>query len=83
MAEPTDETTCTLLEIHSDLRALDAKIGALEATFGHHQTEITDQISRFQKVIAGESVLGCYAVAAVEKRLTSLENRLSKLEQAS
>jgi len=52
---------------------LDAKVDRLH-------DEIKNDLNNLLKAFTGESVLGSYAVAQVEKRLASIEKRLRTLE---
>jgi hypothetical protein len=63
-----------LREIRAAIQALDKKIDA------NHQ-DVTERFKSLHQAINGESVLGRYAAAEVEERLTDIEKRLSVLEK--
>jgi polyhydroxyalkanoate synthesis regulator phasin len=74
MAESENFTLRLLQEMRGDIRGLDAKLDKNHA-------ELVSQIRNLTEFISGESVLGRYAAASVEKRLESLEERVTSLEE--
>lgn len=74
MKEPVSLTLEILREIREDVRKVDAKVDSSYAG-------LSAQIESLREVISGESVLGRYAAADVDRRLESLEKRVSTLEE--
>ena len=77
MAEPENHTLHLLWEIRG-------AIGALENRIASRSTAITrdsqERIDSIRQAMLGESVLGRYATAEFEERLTALEHRVAVLE---
>jgi polyhydroxyalkanoate synthesis regulator phasin len=77
MKEPVSLTLEILREIREDVR----KIDRLDAKVDGMYAGLSAQIESLREVISGESVLGRYAAADVDRRLESLEKRVSTLEE--
>jgi hypothetical protein len=84
MAEPIDHTLVLLREIRSAVTALDNKVDRIHADLDgkidQNHEDLTKRIETLRRAWYGESVLGRYAAAEVEGRLTEIENRLTALE---
>jgi hypothetical protein len=74
MAEPENHTLRVLREFREEFREF------RKETDGNF-TELKDRIDNPARVVAGESVLGRYAAAEIEERLSAIEKRLAALEQ--
>jgi polyhydroxyalkanoate synthesis regulator phasin len=74
MAEPENHTLRVLREFREEFREF------RKETDGNF-TELKDRIDSLARVVAGESVLGRYAAAEIEERLSAIEKRLAALEQ--
>jgi polyhydroxyalkanoate synthesis regulator phasin len=71
MAEPENMTIALLRELRAELDRQDKARAALERRFDN-----------LRQAVTGESVLGRYAAAEVEERLTEVERRLQQLESS-
>ena len=74
MAAPENHTLRLLQEIRGAVGALDSKVD-------RNHEELKERIESLRQAAFGESVLGRYAAAEVEERLSAIESRLSALEQ--
>jgi polyhydroxyalkanoate synthesis regulator phasin len=66
-----------LREIRTAIAALDGKMVSLDNKVDRNQEERIDSL---RQAMLGESVLGRYATAEFEERVSSLERRVSALE---
>lgn len=82
MAEPENHTPHLLREIREAMRSTDKKIDKLDMKVDGISDEIRSSIDNLRDFMAGESVLGRYAAADVDKRIQALEKRITKLERA-
>ncbi len=89
MADPDNHTLRLLREIRvavaatSDkVDALNARITDLDSRMERNDADLGARIDRLRQAMTGESVLGRYAVAGVEERLDSLEQRVTRIEDA-
>jgi hypothetical protein len=73
MAEPENHTLRLLREIRVAIGALDNKID-------RNQEELQKRIDSIRQAMLGESVLGRYATAEFDERLSALEQRVAALE---
>ncbi len=73
MAEPENHTVRLLREIRGAIGALDNKID-------QNQEELQKRFDSLRQATLGESVLGRYATAEFDERLSALERRVSALE---
>jgi len=84
MAEPENRTLRLLREIRSAIGALDNKlddkITALDNKTDRNHEALQKRIDSLRQAMPGESVLGRYATAEFDKRLSALEQRVSALE---
>ncbi len=84
MAEPENHTLRLLREIRSAIGALDNKVDdkitALDNKIDRNQEELQKRIDSLRQAMLGESVLGRYATAEFDERLSTLEQRVSALE---
>ncbi|MGY2047035.1 hypothetical protein [Methylobacterium sp. JK268] len=62
------------------LREVAAMRRSFEARLADRRRDAIGSIGDVQAFLAGEAVLGRYAIAQVEKRLTAIETRLAALE---
>ena len=76
MADPEDHTLRLLREIR-------AAIGAMDNKIDRNQEELQKRIDSLRQAMLGESVLGRYATAEFDERLSTLERRVSALEGRS
>lgn len=81
MAEPENVTLRLLQEMRAEIRDLGTKFNGLDSKFDRHHAELVSQIKNLTEFIPGESVLGRYAAANIEKRVESLEQRVKTLEE--
>ena len=81
MADPEHHTLRLLREIRAAQKLSDEKLGALDTKVDKNHQEVKDRLKSVQQAITGESVLGRYAAAEVEERLTAVEKRLTALEK--
>jgi polyhydroxyalkanoate synthesis regulator phasin len=84
MAEPENHTLHLLREIRGAIVALDSKldgkITSLDNKIDRNQEELQKRIDSIRQAMLGESVLGRYATAELDERLSALEQRVSALE---
>jgi polyhydroxyalkanoate synthesis regulator phasin len=73
MAEPENHTLHLLRELRDDIKDLKN-----EADRNH--AELKERFDSLLKAMVGESVLGRYATADFEQRLTAVERRVLALE---
>ncbi len=73
MTEPENHTLRLLREIRGAIGGLDNKID-------RNQEELQKRIDSIRQAMLGESVLGRYATAEFDERLSALEQRVSALE---
>jgi hypothetical protein len=85
MAEPVNHTLHVLREFREEFREFAAKtdksFDTLEKKVDRNHEELKQRIENLRQAAFGESVLGRYAAAEVEERLSAIEGRLSALEQ--
>ena len=80
MPDLETETARILREIQIAQQAFALRVGALNSKIDDNFAEVKERFNSLQAANNGESVLGRYAVAQVEKRLSAIEHRLSMLE---
>jgi len=82
MAEPQDQVLPHLRDMRTEMQTSFADVRrrfeAVDARFDRLERRFDD----LQEAVNGESVLGRYAAARVEERLTAIEKRLTALERA-
>jgi hypothetical protein len=85
MPEPVNHTLHLLREFREEFREFVAKadksFDTLEKKVDRNHEELKERIENLRQAAFGESVLGRYAAAEVEERLSAIESRLSALEQ--
>ena len=85
MNPPENHTLHLLRELRSAIAALDGKlddkVDSLGKKIDRNHEELKERIENLRQATFGESVLGRYAVAEVEERLSTIESRLSALEE--
>ena len=85
MNPPENHTLQLLRELRSAMSALDHKlddkVDSLDRKIDRNHEELKERIENLRQAAFGESVLGRYAAAEVEERLSAIESRLSALEQ--
>jgi hypothetical protein len=85
MAEPVNHTLHVLREFREEFREFVAKtdksFDTLDKKVDRNHAELKERIENLRQAAFGESVLGRYAAAEVEERLSAIESRLSTLEQ--
>jgi hypothetical protein len=85
MAEPENHTLRLLRDIRGAIGALDNKldnkIASLDSKIDRNHEELQKRIDSLRPAMLGESVLGRYATAEFEERLSALEQRVSALEK--
>ena len=74
MSPPENHTLRLLREFREEFREFSAET---DRSFGHVQ----ERFNSLQQAMLGESVLGRYATAEFEERLSALEQRISALER--
>jgi hypothetical protein len=74
MAEPENQTLRLLRELRD-------KSDSMQSEMREGFENLSERLKNLQQAMIGESILGRYTVAEVEERLTSLEQRVSKLEK--
>jgi polyhydroxyalkanoate synthesis regulator phasin len=84
MPEPENHTLRLLREIRGAIGALDGKlddkIASLDSKTDRNQEDLQKRIDSLRQAMLGESVLGRYATAEFDERLSALEQRVSTLE---
>jgi len=78
MAEPENQTLRLVRELCNDIKVMEEK---LENKIDRNHEEIKEHLEALRKAFAGESILGRYATAEFEHRLSAVERRLSDLEE--
>jgi hypothetical protein len=73
MAEPENHTLRLLREFREEFRGFGART---DRSF----PQVRDRLGSMQQAMLGESVLGRYATAEFEERLSALERRIAALE---
>ena len=85
MPEPVNHTLHVLREFREEFREFvvktDKSFDTLEKKVDRNHQELKERIENLRQAAFGESVLGRYAAAEVEERLSAIEGRLSALEQ--
>ena len=85
MAEPENHTLHLLREIRGAIAAFDSKfdgkITSLDHKIDRNHEELQKRIDSLRQAMLGESVLGRYATAEFDERLSAIESRLTALEQ--
>jgi chaperonin cofactor prefoldin len=81
MPSPENHTLRLLQEIRGSLRSVDQKVDGLSDKVDRIRDDLKNRVDDLTRVFAGESVLGRYAAADVDKRLEALEKRISVLEK--
>jgi hypothetical protein len=81
MAAPENHTLRLLQEIRGAIGVIDDRVDALDKKVDRNHEELKERIESLRQAAFGESVLGRYAAAEVEERLSAIESRLSALEQ--
>jgi len=81
MAAPENHTLRLLQEIRSAVGVLDNRVDALDKKVDRNHEELKERIESLRQAAFGESVLGRYATAEFEERISAIETRLSALEQ--
>jgi polyhydroxyalkanoate synthesis regulator phasin len=61
-------------------REIRGAIGALDNKIDRNQEELQKRIDSLRQAMLGESVLGRYATAEFDERLSALEHRVAALE---
>ena len=61
----------------------DGKIGSLDNKIDRNHEELQKRIDSLRQAMLGKSVLGRYATAEFDERLSALERRVSVLEGGS
>jgi polyhydroxyalkanoate synthesis regulator phasin len=62
------------------LREIRAAIGAMDSKIDRNQEELQKRVDSLRQAMLGESVLGRYATAEFEDRVSALERPVSALE---
>src|SRR5260370_42108345 len=81
MAEPENHILRLLREIRGAIGTVDTRVDSLDKKVDRNHEELKQRIENLRQAAFGESVLGRYAAAEVEERLTAIESRISALEQ--
>jgi polyhydroxyalkanoate synthesis regulator phasin len=76
MAEPENHTIRLLREFREEFRQFSSKT---DRSF----EQVQERLRNMQQAMLGESVLGRYATAEFEERLSALERRIATLEGRS
>jgi polyhydroxyalkanoate synthesis regulator phasin len=74
MAEPENHTLRLLREFREEFREFSTKT---DRSFA----QVQERLNGMQQAMLGESVLGRYATAEFEERLSALEQRIAALER--
>ena len=75
MADPENHTLRLLREFRQEFKEFHRE-------FRDFRANVDDRFEELARLFAGESVLGRYAAADVDKRIQALEKRMTKLERA-
>jgi hypothetical protein len=85
MPEPENHTLRLLRELRDDIKALDKKldikVDALDKKIDRNHEEVKERIDRLRQAMVGESILGRYATAEFEERLSAVEQGISDLKE--
>jgi uncharacterized protein YoxC len=81
MAEPENHTIRLLQDIRHQGDQMRKDIEGLAQRVDSGFSDVKKRMDSLQQAVNGESVLGRYAVAEVEERLSKIEQRLSSLEE--
>jgi hypothetical protein len=85
MAEPENHTLRLLRDIRKAIESLDnkldSKVGALDSKVDRNHEEIKGRVEKLRQAMLGESILGRYATAEFEERLSAVEKRVDTLEK--
>lgn len=81
MAEIENHALRLLQDIRNAIGAVESRIDLLDKKVNRNHEELKQRIENLRQAAFGESVLGRYAAAEVEERLSVIECRLSALEQ--
>lgn len=81
MAEIENHALRLLQDIRNAIGAVESRIDLLDKKVDRNHEELKQRIENLRHAAFGESVLGRYAAAEVEERLSVIEGRLSALEQ--
>jgi hypothetical protein len=81
MAEPENQTLRLLRELRDDIKTLDRKVNALDAKVDRNHEEVKERIDRLRQAMVGESILGRYATAEFEERLSAVEQEIADLKE--
>jgi chaperonin cofactor prefoldin len=81
MAAPENHTLRLLQDIRGAIGTLDSRVDSLDKKVDRNHEDLKERIENLRQAAFGESVLGRYAAAEVEERLSAIESRLSALEQ--
>ena len=81
MAEIENHALRLLQDIRNAIGAVESRIDLLDKKVNRNHEELKQRIENLRQAAFGESVLGRYAAAEVEERLSVIEGRLSALEQ--
>jgi uncharacterized NAD(P)/FAD-binding protein YdhS len=82
MAEPENHTLRLLREFREEFREFRKESKDFRSEFNAFRAETGERFNELTRLFAGETVLGRYAAADVEKRLTALETRMAAVEKA-
>jgi hypothetical protein len=74
MAEPENQTLRLLRELRDDVKNLEKKVD-------RNHEEIKEHLEALSKAFAGESILGRYATAEFERRLTAVERQVLEIKE--
>ena len=85
MPEPVNHTLHVLREFREEFREFvtktDKSFDTLDKKVDRNHEELKERIESLRQAAFGESVLGRYATAEFEDRISAIETRLSALEQ--
>ena len=85
MAAPESHTFRLLREIRGAVTALDNKldnkVDGLDKKVDRNHEELKKRIESLRQAMLGESILGRYATAEFEERLSAAEKRVATLEK--
>ncbi len=82
MAEPENHTLQILREIRTATASLDRKVTSGFENIDGRFSKLGSRSDNIWQALNGESILGRYAVADVDERLSAIEKRISDLEKA-
>ncbi len=81
MAEPESHTLRLLREFRQEFADYRKEFSEFRRSTNERFDRTDERFDELTRLFAGESVLGRYAAADVDKRLTSVEERLAALER--